>query len=662
MKNLFLLATFFFLFTSWSMAQGEPDYSCVGFAAMNGGTTGGLGAPVVRVTNYDEFVAAVAKKEKDPTPIYVEVAGLIEYPGGAKVEIYSNTTIKGVGTSGKFSQISLYVKNATNVIIQNISMTAIGSKLGGESDLISIATTSSGKCSNIWIDHCEFYNETPIRNPSNSLKDKYDGLIDIKKTSEYITVSWCYFHDHYKAVLIGYTPTDTYDRKITMHHNLFERVNSRTPSLRGGSSHIYNNVYIGTEDENGWFGSGPNLRENSTSRIEGNVFYGMSNTIYHADTKAPGTFSGDDNYIYPNSSPVITSMYDADAFNPPYEYALDKSADIEALLVPGKTVGVGVVDDEVVIINKMPVVDILTPVEGAQYDITEGGQEVEVTATASDEDGTVVKVEFFCDGTLVGEATQAPYSCKFNISDFKVYTLSARAYDNDNGIGYSSFVTIKGVKVEDGVVIEPDEEDPGDGDGNGEVIPGELLLSDDFTAGSTQGGIWVSSNSAITAEDPGKWSSGTDKGISGYFKVKKAVILPELPSCGKMELYMRASNARDLYIEKNNNGTWETVLTVNVYALELFEFTETVASLEPVQYRLTAENDVYLYSIAVYAGEEPDEPVFIETPSADKKVVATSYYNLSGMLVKELQPNAVYIRIDIYEDGLVERNKVLMKY
>ena len=48
----------------------------------------------------------------------------------------------------------------------------------------------------------------------SSEKDKYDGLLDIKKNSEYITVSWCYFHDHYKSILIGFTATDTYDRKI----------------------------------------------------------------------------------------------------------------------------------------------------------------------------------------------------------------------------------------------------------------------------------------------------------------------------------------------------------------------------------------------------------------------------------------------------------------
>jgi pectate lyase len=46
-----------------------------------------------------------------------------------------------------------------------------------------------------------------------------------------------------KASLSGYT--DTYNRKITYHHNRFENIESRLPLVRGGQAHVFNNYYKG---------------------------------------------------------------------------------------------------------------------------------------------------------------------------------------------------------------------------------------------------------------------------------------------------------------------------------------------------------------------------------------------------------------------------------
>jgi pectate lyase len=78
-----------------------------------------------------------------------------------------------------------------------------------------------GVSKNIWIDHCEFFSEDP---KVQTNIDLYDGLIDAKNGSQYITISWCYFHDHHKCHLIGSSDTDNYDRKITFHHNYYYNI------------------------------------------------------------------------------------------------------------------------------------------------------------------------------------------------------------------------------------------------------------------------------------------------------------------------------------------------------------------------------------------------------------------------------------------------------
>jgi pectate lyase len=51
----------------------------------------------------------------------------------------------------------------------------------------------------VWIDHNEFESGNfPAAGP-----DEYDGQCDIIRASDWITVSWNYFHDHWKSSLIG---------------------------------------------------------------------------------------------------------------------------------------------------------------------------------------------------------------------------------------------------------------------------------------------------------------------------------------------------------------------------------------------------------------------------------------------------------------------------
>ena len=578
-----------------------PDFSMVGFATLNGGTTGGAGGTETTVTTYDQLKAAVF----GASPKIVYVVGKIEVPGGGDaIEVGSNTSIIGIGNTAMISQVQLYLKNASNVIIRNIKFTAIGSNKGSDSDCISIATTSSGKCSNIWIDHCEFFNETPIRNPSSSQKDKYDGLIDIKKTSEYITISWCYFHDHYKGILVGFTTSDTYDRKITFHNNKFERIYSRLPSYRGGTGHIFNNYFVGSTDASGVFGDGVNTREAACLLVENNYFLNMSKGVYcaYADVSVEGYAYGSGNEFVNCTvgwDPVLKSCT---SFTPPYPYTKIPASELPALLDAWTGAGkLGEVTD-----NVPPLVSLTSPTQGANLDATQG---ILFTATATDTDGTVMKVDFYANGLYVGSATAAPFSFTWNGAIAGNYNLTAVATDN---LGATATSTQVNVNIT-GTGTETGGGDTGENTSEIETT-GNYHLQELFTTGAGRTDYGTFTTDLSTVGTLCKYFPTTSNtGHVGYVLIDKKratsqayVILPEVPNCGEIEIICRASSTRNITLERKNGSIWEVVDAIDVASIQVWS-PEKAKTLQPVQFRITTTNtagDVYLYQVLMSEGRK----------------------------------------------------------
>ena len=90
--------------------------------------------------------------------------------------------------------------------------------------------------------------------------------------------------------------------------------------------------------------------------------------------------------------------------------------------------------------NKPPTVALTSPSNGAVF--TAGGA-VTLSATASDSDGSIAKVEFYRNATiLIGTATAPPYTFVWPNVVEGSYPLSATAYDNRNGKATSAAVNI----------------------------------------------------------------------------------------------------------------------------------------------------------------------------------------------------------------------------
>jgi hypothetical protein len=88
--------------------------------------------------------------------------------------------------------------------------------------------------------------------------------------------------------------------------------------------------------------------------------------------------------------------------------------------------------------NVAPTVAITSPANGATF---KKKASITTTATAADSDGTVARVEFLRDGTLVGQDATAPYSSVWANANPGKHTLTARAVDNA-GATASASVTV----------------------------------------------------------------------------------------------------------------------------------------------------------------------------------------------------------------------------
>lgn len=96
--------------------------------------------------------------------------------------------------------------------------------------------------------------------------------------------------------------------------------------------------------------------------------------------------------------------------------------------------------------NKAPTVAITAPANGA---IFSAPANITINANASDQNGTVTKVEFFAGSTLIGTRTAAPYSIVWSNVATGSYSLTAKATDNGGATKTSSVIsiTVTGPKV-----------------------------------------------------------------------------------------------------------------------------------------------------------------------------------------------------------------------
>jgi hypothetical protein len=89
--------------------------------------------------------------------------------------------------------------------------------------------------------------------------------------------------------------------------------------------------------------------------------------------------------------------------------------------------------------NAAPATAIIAPAGNQAFAV---GQAITITATASDSDGTVGKVEFLADGVVIGSLTASPFIKSWSGATLGAHVLTVRATDNVGAVTVSAPVAI----------------------------------------------------------------------------------------------------------------------------------------------------------------------------------------------------------------------------
>ncbi|HEX6682327.1 MAG TPA: hypothetical protein VF062_06005 [Candidatus Limnocylindrales bacterium] len=296
-----------------------------GFASVNAlgqnGTTGGAGGPKIEVDTASELIGAIGQSG----PLQICVRGMITLPAGM-YNVSSDKTIVGIGansgiTGGGFN-VGLAISEVTtppadavhNVIIRNMVFR------GANDDSINVQMFTH----HVWIDH-------------NDLAQGFDGLVDVKRGSSYVTISWNHTHNHTKNMLLGHDdgngPQDIGRLKVSYHHNWFNNTPQRNPRVRFGEPvHIYNNYYLHNTD------AGVACQANAGCMVEGNYFENTEETVTNHYAGPTGRCVARNNVLVGESGQpdCSGSVQEPNIY---YSYSLDNPADVKAIVMAGAGVG-----------------------------------------------------------------------------------------------------------------------------------------------------------------------------------------------------------------------------------------------------------------------------------------------------------------------------------
>ncbi|GIE95207.1 pectate lyase family protein [Paractinoplanes rishiriensis] len=277
----------------------------VGWGTQNGGTSGGGSAATTTVTSASALTSALSST----AAANIRVSGTISCSGMLRVR--SNKTI--IGNSGAtISGCGFNINGDRNVIIRNLTFRGWGD------DAINVQESAT----NIWIDH-------------NSFTNGYDGAVDIKRGSDFITVSWNHVFGHDKSMLLGHSDDNaSQDRghlRVSYHHNYFDGSNQRHPRVRFGNPvHVFNNFYR----SNGGYGVAST--EGAGVLVEGNYFENVDDPFHLGEgDSGPGTLVARNNHFTGSGS----GQQGGSVASIPYSYSLEAASSIKSVVSSGAGAG-----------------------------------------------------------------------------------------------------------------------------------------------------------------------------------------------------------------------------------------------------------------------------------------------------------------------------------
>ncbi len=282
---------------------GGSSTGLVGWATQGGGTTGGGSAGTTTVTSASALTSALSA-----TPARViRVSGTISCSGMLRVA--SNKTILG-NAGATIVGCGLNISGAVNVIVRNISFRDWGD------DAINVQESQR-----VWVDH-------------NTFSNGFDGAVDIKRASDFVTVSWNRVFNHDKSMLLGHSDDnasqDVGHLRVTYHHNWFDGSGTRHPRVRFGNPvHVFNNFYTGNE-----YGVASTM--NAGVLVEGNYFENVEDpTLVGFADSGPGALVQRNNFFTGSGTPAGVRQRGAH----PLRLHLDTAGAVKGIVTQGAGAG-----------------------------------------------------------------------------------------------------------------------------------------------------------------------------------------------------------------------------------------------------------------------------------------------------------------------------------
>ncbi|ONN40936.1 pectate lyase [Enterococcus mundtii] len=310
--------------TSNVEAVEMPDNS-LGFASYGPGTLGGQNGIQLFVETAHDFRDAV--RGDLPATIYVnskiDLTDLFVSSPGVIVDVGSNKSIIGISSESEITGGGLRIRGQEQVIIRNLKLTNALSFDEGEypdgnggiqtnlqsrlnpGDFTEIDAITIENSQHVWVDHNYFSDEPWIAADVPTGSNRHDGLIDIKRGSNWVTISNNIFTNHNKTILVGHSDSnaaqDLDKLKVTFAYNWFKGTEQRNPRVRFGEVHVLNNLYTDISS----YGIGVGVSAQVIA--EENTFINTRRSWGHPD--GPPSPMG---YLLNKNNLLINSSYDQD--------------------------------------------------------------------------------------------------------------------------------------------------------------------------------------------------------------------------------------------------------------------------------------------------------------------------------------------------------------
>jgi len=204
------------------IADEKPD----GWASVNllgqNGTTGGIGGPVIPISDF----TTLQNEAKKDGPKILMINGKIDGGSVRRINVMSNISIIGAGNN---ASINFELKlRGNNIIIRNLDISNGG--MGDTEGYDGIGVGEGNEdvpIHHVWVDHC-------------TIHDCPDGAVDPTYDARFFTISYNRFYNQNKTLLVGDKDDDvmgiaaqssgdmkTWMMTCTIHHNWFEKTGQR---------------------------------------------------------------------------------------------------------------------------------------------------------------------------------------------------------------------------------------------------------------------------------------------------------------------------------------------------------------------------------------------------------------------------------------------------